>query len=233
MSEQGRNAGTPFGAPRGVPERPLVELALVFFALYLASYLFLGPSQISLSSTRYHLAVLAVNLPKAAFLLYIIAVSDGLGPFGLGGLRPKDVVRGLLCALGAATVIIVPGLLFSAFGIENSFLVQARSGPRASASLIPLFLASSMSTGYCEELFFRSYLLRRLGQVGLPPKWAAIVSALIFGLGHGYQGPVGLVSASLLGLFFAWRWLDAKNIHEIAFGHGLFDAAVFAIALYS
>ena len=68
-----------------------------------------------------------------------------------------------------------------------------------------------MSTGYCEELFFRSYLLRRLGQVGLPPKWAAIGLGLIFGLGHGYQGPVGLVSASLLGLFFAWRWLDGEE----------------------
>ena len=192
-----------------------------------------GPSQISLSSTRYHLAVLAVNLPKAAFLLYIIAVSDGLGPFGLGGLRPKDVVRGLLCALGAATVIIVPGLLFSAFGIENSFLVQARSGPRASASLIPLFLASSMSTGYCEELFFRSYLLRRLGQVGLPPKWAAIVSALIFGLGHGYQGPVGLFRPVSSAYSSPGAGSTRRTSTRSPFGHGLFDAAVFAIALYS
>jgi membrane protease YdiL (CAAX protease family) len=130
-------------------------------------------------------------------------------------------------------VILAPGLLFSVFGIENAFLAQARSGPRAGAALIPLFLVTSMTTGYSEELFFRSYLLGRLEQVGLRPIWAAISSAVLFGLGHGYQGPVGLVSGSLLGLYFSWRWFDSKNLHEIAIGHGLFDAAVFAIALYS
>ena len=85
-----------------------------------------------------------------------------------------------------------------------------------------------MATGYCEELFFRSYLMRRLAQAGLPRIWTAIASSLLFGSGHGYQGVVGLVSGSLLGLYFAWRWDRARNIHEIALGHGLFDAVVFA-----
>lgn len=233
MHEHGQDGKNPLGAPRGEPERPLVELSLVFLAFYLASYLFSRSSPQAISAPGYHLAVIAVNVPRAAFLLYLIAVGDGFGPFGLRRPRLKDALRGLACSLGAAGVILVPGLLFSAFGIENAFLAQAKSGPRASAALIPLFLATAMTTGYCEELFFRSYLLRRLGQAGLRPIWAAIASALLFGLGHGYQGLVGLVSGSLLGLYFAWRWYDSKNLHEIAIGHGLFDAAVFAIALYS
>ena len=36
-----------------------------------------------------------------------------------------------------------------------------------------------------------------------------------------------------LGLFFAWRWNDAGNIHEIAIGHGFFDTAAFCILIYS
>ena len=219
--------------PRGEPERPLVELSLVFLSFYLASYLFSGSSQQALSAPGYHFAAIAVNVPRTAFLLYLIAVSDGLGPFGLRRPTPRDALRGLACSLGAAGAILVPGLLFSAFGMENAFLAQARSGPRAGLSLVPLFLATAMTTGYCEELFFRSYLLRRLGQAGLRPIWAATASALLFGMGHGYQGLVGLVSGSFLGLYFAWRWYDAKNLHEIAIGHGLFDAAVLAIALYS
>jgi membrane protease YdiL (CAAX protease family) len=99
--------------------------------------------------------------------------------------------------------------------------------------LAPLVLASSVAVGYCEELFFRSYLMRRLGQAGLPLLWSAVVSSLVFGAGHGYQGVIGIVSGSLLGLYFAWRWIDGGNIHEIGLGHGLYDAVVTAIAIYS
>jgi len=233
MHEQGRDGESPFGPPRGEPERPLVESSIVFLAFYLASYVFAGSSKADLSSPEYHLSVIAVNLPRAALLLYLMAVGDGLGLFRVLRFRPKDAARGLLCSLGAFAVVLVPGLLFSALGVENGFLAQARSGPRAGIALAPFILASSAATGYCEELFFRSYLLRRLGQAGAPRPWAAVASAVLFGIGHGYQGIIGLVSGSLLGLFFAWRWYDAENIHEVAIGHGLFDAAVFAIALYS
>ena len=75
--------------------------------------------------------------------------------------------------------------------------------------------------------------MRRLGQAGLPRIWTAIASSLLFGSGHGYQGIIGIVSGSVMGLFFAWRWSATKNIHEIAIGHGLFDTAVFALLLYS
>jgi hypothetical protein len=185
------------------------------------------------SLPAYHLSVIAANLPRAALILYLMAVGDGFGAFGIRAFRLKDAAKGLACAIGAFAIIVLPGLLFSALGIENGFLAQARSGTRAGAGLAPLFLLSSLSTGYCEELFFRSYLLRRLERAGLPRIWAAICSALLFGTGHGYQGIVGLVSGSLLGLYFAWRWYRTGNIHEIAIGHGVFDAAVFALALYS
>jgi membrane protease YdiL (CAAX protease family) len=162
-----------------------------------------------------------------------MATGDGLALFNIARIRRADCARGLLCAIGAIGIVFLPTWAFSALGIENPLFLQARSWPRAGAGLVPLFLASSMATGYCEELFFRSYLMRRLAQAGLTPLWAAIVSSLLFGGGHGYQGVIGLVTGSLLGLFFAWRWGDSGNIHEIAIGHGLFDAAAFAIMLYS
>jgi len=233
MDEQERGGAGPFGKPRGVPDKPLLEALIVFLSFYLASFIFAGAAPRPLSGPSYHLAVLAVNLPRALLVLYIMAAGDGLRLFDVVLPRRIDAVRGLLCAIGALAVVIVPGLLFSALGIQNPFLAQAGSGARAGAALIPLILASSLATGYCEELFFRSYLMRRLGQGGLPVVWSAIASSLLFGGGHGYQGIIGLVSGSLLGLFFAWRWQDGKNIHEIAIGHGLFDAAILAIVLYS
>jgi uncharacterized protein len=233
MDEQGKGGDGTFGRPKGEPDRPLLEAIIVFFAFYLASFIFAGAPSKPLSGPAYHVAVLAANLPRALLVLYIMAVGDGLRLFDIANLKRFDAARGLLCAIGALAVVIVPGLLFYAIGMQNPFLAQAGAGARAGAALLPLILASSLATGYCEELFFRAYLMRRLGQGGLPVAWTAIASSLLFGGGHGYQGIIGLVSGSLLGLFFAWRWHEGKNIHEIAIGHGLFDAVILAVVLYS
>ena len=109
-----------------------------------------------------------------------------------------------------------------AFGRASSGAAGGAEGRGGAAALEEL-----------RQFFFRSYLLGRLGQAGLLPGWAVLASSLLFGAGHAYQGAVGVVSGSILGLYFAWRWRSSRNIHEIAIGHGLFDAAVFAVLLYS
>jgi uncharacterized protein len=233
MRGLGRRGEGFFGPPRGGPDHPLVEAVLVLLAFYLASFSSPGSPGAGLALPSYHLSVIALNLPRALLVLYLMAVSDGWTAFGIGGLRGVDLPRGLLCALGALAVVLGPGLLFTAFGIENPLFAQGRVGAPPGLGLLPLILASSMATGYCEELLFRSYLMRRLGQAGLSPIWSGLVSSLLFGSGHGYQGIVGIVSGSLLGLYFAWRWHAGRNIHEIAIGHGLFDSAAFAVLVYS
>lgn len=228
-----RPGGSPLGEPRGQPDRPLLEAFILYLAFYLGAYVAAAPPALSPSRPEYHLLVVAVNLPRALLVLYVMSVGDGLALFGVRPFRRLDAARGALVALGALAVVLGPALAFSALGIENPLFAQARSGQRAGAALIPLILASSMATGYCEELFFRSYLMRRLAGAGLSPVWAAVASSLLFGSGHSNQGVVGLVSGSLVGLFFAWRWLSGRNIHEIAIGHGLYDAAAFSALLYS
>jgi membrane protease YdiL (CAAX protease family) len=219
----------------GAPERPLLEAALLLAAFYLPAYLPLSPAFAprDMTTAAYHVSLIAVDLPRALLALYIMATGDGLGPFGLRRIVARDPLRALFAAVGAIAVVLCSGLLFSLSGLQNPLMAAAQSGPRAQAILAPLVLASSIAVGYCEELFFRSYLMRRLGQAGLPLLWSAIASSLIFGAGHGYQGVIGIVSGSLLGLYFAWRWIDGGNIHEISLGHGLYDAAVTAIAIYS
>ena len=43
---------------------------------------------------------------------------------------------------------------------------------------------------------------------------------------------LGLGLATALGGFFAWRWQKTRNLHEIALGHALYDAAVMLLVLY-
>jgi hypothetical protein len=234
MREHGRGQGL-FGPPRGEPARPFVEAILLFSAFYLPAYLPLGPAlaEISIAKPVFHVGLAVANSTRALLLLYLMAIGEGLAAFGLGAFRKRDLLRGLFTALGAFVAIIPSTLLFSTLGVTNPLLAGVGTTPRAPFTLVPFFLVSSLSTGYAEELFFRSYLARRLERSGLSPLWTVIVSSLLFGAAHGAQGIGGMVSTTLVGLWLAWRWHNGRNIHEVAIGHAFYDAAIFAVALYS
>ena len=217
----------------GPPSRPLLEAILLFAAFYLVAYLPSDPSAgRSLGTVRFYFLLLFDLVPKACVVLYLMARSEGLGAFGLAKPRFADIPRGTLVALGALALVAAPSFVLAALGLRNPLLEASTGSDTAAYLLVPLILLSSLVVGYGEELFFRSYLIRRLGQSGLPPPWAMIASSLVFGSAHGLQGPLGVALGSMLGMWFGWRWLRAHNIHEIAIGHAIYDAAVIIITLY-
>jgi CAAX protease family protein len=59
-----------------------------------------------------------------------------------------------------------------------------------------------------EETIFRGYLILRFRAIMNDPA-AVLLSALVFSLGHGYEGTAGLVTVGFMGLIFAlvfqWR----------------------------
>ena len=60
----------------------------------------------------------------------------------------------------------------------------------------------TLSAGICEELLYRAYLIQWLDQA--MPIWAAVVlSSLLFGLMHAYQGPSGMIRTGAVGLVMA------------------------------
>jgi membrane protease YdiL (CAAX protease family) len=58
-----------------------------------------------------------------------------------------------------------------------------------------------------EETIFRGYLLLRFRNLDLSLPWAALLSAVIFSLGHGYEGTSGVVTVGAMGLVFALVYL--------------------------
>jgi uncharacterized protein len=60
-----------------------------------------------------------------------------------------------------------------------------------------------------EETIFRGYLLLRFQKgLRLAPFTAAFLSAVVFSLGHGYEGTAGVVTVGFIGLAFAlvYQW---------------------------
>jgi membrane protease YdiL (CAAX protease family) len=60
-----------------------------------------------------------------------------------------------------------------------------------------------------EETIFRGYLMLRFGRILSSARWAIVLSAFIFALGHGYEGTSGVVTVGVLGVVYAiiyvWR----------------------------
>ncbi len=217
--------------PRGLPERPLIEALAVLSALYFTAYLPSDSSAIGamIAKAAFYLYSLAAALPVIFLVLYVMATTDGLGPFRVGPPSSRSAAGAAALAGAALLLMLGMGVLLRALGASNPIW---GAGERASAALIPLIALSSAATGYAEELCFRAYLTRRLGQAGLASGAAILVSTLLFALAHGSQGVAGLAAALVLGLLFALRFSRSGDLHEVALAHGAYNAAVFVLQLY-
>jgi membrane protease YdiL (CAAX protease family) len=96
--------------------------------------------------------------------------------------------------------------------------------------LLALWLGPTvwLQAGLFEELS-RSFMLSRLWQVWSGPagKWLVLIgSSLLFGLGHLYQGPLGVFGTALIGFILGWHYLVRGRLLPLIIAHGLYDTAV-------
>ena len=76
--------------------------------------------------------------------------------------------------------------------------------------------------GYCEEFFFRIYLVETI-ETELGKKAAILISALLFALGHLYQGFLAVSIIFFIGLGFQWIYERYRSLHVNAITHAVFD----------
>lgn len=85
------------------------------------------------------------------------------------------------------------------------------------------FVGVSITAGIVEEIVYRGFVIWYLGH--FMPLWAAvIVSAMVFGLAHGYQGASGVLRVSLIGLAFGVYYVVTGSIWLPILAHVLLDA---------
>jgi membrane protease YdiL (CAAX protease family) len=63
-----------------------------------------------------------------------------------------------------------------------------------------------------EETIFRGYLILRFRSVTASAAAAAVLSAVVFSLGHGYEGTAGVVTVGFMGLVFALVFLWRRSL---------------------
>jgi membrane protease YdiL (CAAX protease family) len=83
-------------------------------------------------------------------------------------------------------------------------------------------LGLSISAGICEEILFRGYLMLVLGDY-FPTYAVVIISSLIFGLPHIYQGAIHIFRTAIVGATMALIYLFTDSIIIPILLHAVFD----------
>jgi membrane protease YdiL (CAAX protease family) len=85
-------------------------------------------------------------------------------------------------------------------------------------------LPFSLFVGIHEEVLFRGFFLSRMRAVSRSSAVAIIVTSLIFGLLHFYQGLLGIFQTTMIGLFLAIVVTYSRTLWPAIIAHAVFDA---------
>ncbi len=86
-----------------------------------------------------------------------------------------------------------------------------------------LWLALSASAGFCEEIVYRGYLQRQLRAFTGSGALAVFGQALVFGVGHAYQGWKNVVVITVLGVLYGLLVVWRKNLRSSMLAHAWSD----------
>lgn len=143
----------------------------------------------------------------------------GLDRFKPGG----DIAR----AAGLAALIGIPGLAF--------YLVARAVG--ANLTVVPTTLdhwwqylslpLSAFGNAWAEETLVVGYLITRLRQLGMRENSSLLVSAVLRGSYHLYQGFGGFLGNVIMGLVFGRVWQRTNRLWPLVLAHFFIDFVAF------
>jgi membrane protease YdiL (CAAX protease family) len=128
-------------------------------------------------------------------------------------------------------------LLFIPFAFGTGLLEKAlqAAGLSVPSTPLPSFLAARgiaefllafvlvVIVALAEETIFRGYLILRFKAITSSPLGVALLSAVIFSLGHGYEGSAGVVTVGVMGLVFAFIYMWRQSLVAPVVMHFLQD----------
>ena len=173
-----------------------------------------------------NLAVTFQLVAWGALGLYLLWRS-GFGPaqIGLGRVRLRPDVLG---GLGLAALIGLPGL-----GLYVAARALGLSAHVEPAELydtwwrIPVLIVTAFANGWAEEVIVVAFLLTRLRQLRVNPVPALLVSSLLRGAYHLYQGFSAGLGNIVMGLVFAYVWQRTGRLWPLIIAHGIIDTVAY------
>jgi membrane protease YdiL (CAAX protease family) len=85
------------------------------------------------------------------------------------------------------------------------------------------YLALAMTAGLCEEFLYRGFAIAVFSYLGLQAWVAVLISSVLFGLAHSYQGRGGIVMTLLIGLILGTSRIIYDSLVPAIFWHSAVD----------
>jgi uncharacterized protein len=96
--------------------------------------------------------------------------------------------------------------------------------PRAPVEFSP-YAALAVTAGVCEEFLYRGFAMAALSRAGVALWLVVLVSSLLFGLAHTYQGYSGVAGTTLMGVVFGIAREALQSLGPVMVWHAVVDLA--------
>jgi membrane protease YdiL (CAAX protease family) len=205
------NSGSSYSAPSGGKEQ-LYEISVFLFLILPSMALsFFAVKQGSLSFAVVAFATILRDLGLISLILFFLwrnreSVSQ-IGWTFKNGQRDIALGTGLYIPFFFGVNLLEGALQAAGFSVPSTPLPA--SIPAKGISELLLASALVVVVAIAEEIIFRGYLILRIRAVTGSLPAALVFSAVIFSLGHGYEGSAGVITVGIMGLvfglFYVWR----------------------------
>ena len=176
------------------------------------------------------------------FVIGLISLRVRDGGWAATGLRwPDSWRRAVLIALAAAaTRLILGAAVIDPLTARFWPAAVAPSGVDAISGNVVVALRWLLIVwtfaAFGEEISYRGYLLTRAADVGARSTtayWVAVLLvSVLFGIGHYYKGPAGMLDSGMAGLVLGTTYmLSGRNLWACILAHGFIDT-VGVVALF-
>ena len=184
----------------------IVGFLLSIFAGQLGTLLFYIVVLITLWATRWdwkYFGITRPNWPKTIFKAFLFVI----GIFILIDFLIQPIIEFYLGKIDLSEVSGIEGNLFN---------------------YILFILLGWLMGGFCEEVIYRGYVLKRLaiifGDTNRAWFLSAALASLVFGFAHSYQGPSGIITTAIIALLFGFFFIFNKdNLIVLILTHGIYN----------
>ncbi len=158
-----------------------------------------------------------------AYLLY--RSGESLRTIGADLSRPRfDLVRGAVIAACVGGVGLAFYLITHALGVDLTVVPEALP---AVWWRIPVLVLSALQNALVEEIVVLGFLIHRFEQIGWGKNKSVVVSAMVRGSYHFYQGVGGAIGNAVMGLLFGKLFQRWGRVGPMVVAHTLIDSVAF------
>jgi membrane protease YdiL (CAAX protease family) len=172
------------------------------------------------------LLTLGFDLTPVLLVVYLMARSGrSLRTLGFDMTQPiRDVARGgaLAAAVGGAGLAFY--VITHALGVD---LTVVASDLPAVWWRVPVLVLSALQNALLEEFVVVGYLMSRLRQLGCGSRMTIVLSAVLRGSYHLYQGLGGFAGNAIMGLVFGGVYRRWGRLGPLVVAHTLMDLVAF------